>query len=69
MLDRVTDWLASERAAAFLGYIVGATVGVQAAEGMSLSGWIWSGIAILCVIQLRLFGMTAPVDEAAAEEA
>ena len=70
MLDRVTDWLASERAAAILGYVVGAVIGAQAAEGMSLSGWIWSGIAVLCVVQLRLFGMGAPTsDDAATEEA
>jgi hypothetical protein len=69
MLDRITEWFASERAAAFLGYVIGATVGVRAAEGMSVSEWIWAGIAILGVIQLRLFALDAPETETSAEEA
>lgn len=68
MLDRVTEWLASERAVAFLGYVIGAVVGVRAAEGMGFSEWIWAGIAILGVIQLRLFALEgAPVSESTEE--
>jgi hypothetical protein len=56
MLDRITGWVASERAAAFLGYVIGAVLGVRVSEGgMDVHQWIWAGIAILAVIQLRLF--------------
>jgi hypothetical protein len=36
---------------------------------MSVSEWIWAGIAILGVIQLRLFALDAPETETSAEEA
>lgn len=68
-MDRVTDWVASERAVAVLGYIVGALIGARLGQGgLSLHEWTWAGIAILGLIQLRL--LTAePVEQVSAEEA
>ena len=67
MVDQLSDLLTSERAAALLGYVVGAVIGVMAAEGMSFDQWVWAGIAVLAVVQLRL--LARPETTAAAEEA
>lgn len=64
----ITEWFTMERISALLGYVVGAVIGVGAQSGeMTFSQWVWAGIAILCVIQLRL--LSEPTVVAAAEEA
>lgn len=67
-MDRLADILTGERFVALLGYVVGAVIGVFAAKGqMGFSEWLWAGIAILAVIQLRLLAEKAPAE--VAEEA
>lgn len=66
MVERLGGLITGERLTALLGYIVGAVIGTQVAEGgMSVSDWLWSGIALLCVIQLRLLTMPQMIEEPA----
>ena len=66
-MERLADILTGERVVALLGYVVGAVIGVFAAKGqMGFSEWVWAGIAVLAVIQLRL--LAHPDKNAAATE-
>lgn len=67
-MQPITDWFTMERLCALIGYLAGAVIGVGAQSGvMGVSEWIWAGIAILGVIQLRL--LVESTIEGAAEEA